>query len=219
MDMRISERAARVLGCLLEKEMATPDYYPLSLNALVNACNQKSNRQPVVDYDETEVVCALDELKELQLVWQSDAGRVPRYGENLIKQQHLVAREAAILTLLLLRGPQTTGELRGRSERLHAFATLEEAEQTLAAMEETGFVRKLARQPGQKECRYAQLLTGEPEESAAGAMVHHARIEEATQRVHAEEERLTALEEEVQILRAELAELRAAFLDFRKQFE
>ncbi|MEW6427858.1 MAG: YceH family protein [Thermodesulfobacteriota bacterium] len=218
MNWRISERAARVLGCLLEKEMATPDYYPLSLNALVNACNQKSNRQPVVEYDETEVVRALNELKELQLAWQSDASRVPKYGENFIKLQNMVAREAAVIALLLLRGPQTVGELRGRSERLYAFESLEEVEQTLAAMEESGFVRKLARQPGQKECRYAQLMAGEPDEAAGGGG-QHARMEEATQRVRAEEEQLAELTEEVQRLRDELAELRAAFFEFRKQFE
>jgi len=215
MDLTISTTAVRVLGCLLEKEMATPDYYPLSLNALVNACNQKTNRFPVVDLDEVTVVRALDELKKLQFVWQSDAARVPKYGENFVKLRNLLPAEAALVCLLLLRGPQTAGELRGRSERMHAFESLEQVEQTAAALIDVGLICRLPRQPGRKEARYAHLLAGAPqnvEETIAAP-------ESATLMVRAENERLSALEEEVAELRRELDELRQAFVSFKGQFD
>ena len=215
LDFELNAVEARVLGCLLEKEMATPEYYPLSLNGLVNACNQKSNREPVVSYDEHAVAKALESLKEKRLVWRTDAARVPKYGQEVDRKFSLAKREMAVLCLLLLRGPQTVGELRGRSERLYGFADLEEAGATLQGLEEMGLVRKLPRQPGRKESRYAHLLGGEPEnvEQAAAAP------EAATLQVRAENERLAALEQEIEALRTGLTELRAAFLDFKHQFE
>ncbi len=214
MDFMLDDIEARVLGALIEKDMTTPEYYPLSLAALTAACNQKSNRDPVVDYDETTVVRALDSLREKRLAVRSDASRVPKYAEVFVKRNNLLGREAAILMVLLLRGPQTVGELRGRAERAHTFESLEEVESTLTALAETGYVLRLPRQPGRKECRYAQLLSGEPavEEYAA-------RPEAATVQVRQENDRLAALTQEVAELRAELAGLQAEFARFRAQFE
>lgn len=217
-EYTLNEIEARVLGALLEKELTTPEYYPLTLKALTAACNQKSNREPVMELDEGAVVRSLDGLKGKHLVVQSDASRVPRYEEIFARHHKLVTRELAVICLLLLRGPQTVGELRGRSERMHGFASLEETEEVLESLAEMGFLRKMVRQPGQKECRYTHLLSGEVVESfvPSGAA---ARPEEATIRVRAENERLAALELEVQGLREELAELCQAFADFRAQFE
>lgn len=216
MDFELSAAEARVLGALLEKDMATPDYYPLSLNALVNACNQKSNRNPVVAYDEKAVVRALDGLKEKQLVWQSDADRVPKYAHSLDKRLNMVRREAAVVCLLLLRGPQTAGELRGRSDRLYEFNSLEEVFETLQALEEVGAVMKLERQPGRKESRYAHLLSGEPQLVDSPGM---AAPEQATIEVREESERIAALAQEVEGLRENLDDLREEFRQFKKQFE
>lgn len=215
LDFELNAVEARVLGCLLEKEMATPEYYPLSLNGLVNACNQRSNREPVVSYDEHTVAKALDSLKNKRLAWRSDAARVPKYGQEVDKKFSLMAREMAVLCLLLLRGPQTVGELRGRTERLYGFADLEEVGVTLQGLEEMGLVRKLPRQPGRKESRYGHLLGGEPENVEPVT----AAPEAAVLQVRAENERLAALEQEIETLRTELQELRAAFLDFKQQFE
>lgn len=215
LDFELNAVEVRVLGCLLEKEMATPEYYPLSLNGLVNACNQKSNREPVVSYDEHTVAKALESLKSKRLVWRSDAARVPKYGQEVDKKFSLMAREMAVLCLLLLRGPQTVGELRGRTERLYAFNELEEVGTTLQGLEEMGLVRKLPRQPGRKESRSAHLLGGEPENVEPATAVPEA----ATVQVRAENERLAFLEQEMNNLRTELAELRAALLDFKRQFE
>ena len=213
----LDEVEARVLGALLEKAMTTPEYYPLTLKALTAACNQKSNREPVMELDEAAVVRGLDWLKEKRLLRQSDASRVPRYEELFSRHHKLVNREMAIICLLLLRGPQTVGELRGRSERLYGFASLGETEEVLANLVEMALLRKLARQPGQKECRYAHLLSGEVVEPINSPGV--AKMEEATHMVRCENERLTGLEHEVLGLREELAELRRALADFRAQFE
>lgn len=208
---------ARVLGALIEKEMTTPEYYPLTLKALTAACNQKSNREPVMELDEAAVVRGLDGLKVKRLLRQSDASRVPRYEEIFARHHKLVNREMAVICLLLLRGPQTVGELRGRSERMYGFATLEETEEVLENLAEMGFLLKMARQPGQKECRYAHLLSGEMVEPVTPAGV--ARPEEATLKVRAENERLDTMELEIQAMMEELAQLRQAFADFRAQFE
>lgn len=208
---------ARVLGALIEKEMTTPEYYPLTLKALTAACNQKSNREPVMELDEAAVVRGLDGLKGKRLLIQSDASRVPRYEEIFARHHKLVNREMAVVCLLLLRGPQTIGELRGRSERMYGFASLEETEEVLESLAEMGFLLKMARQPGQKECRYAHLLSGEIIEPATSG--GSSRPEEATLKVRAENERLAEMELELQVIREELAALRQAFADFRAQFE
>lgn len=216
MDFELNAEEARVLGALLEKEMATPDYYPLSLNALLNACNQKSNRNPVVSYDEKTVFRALDGLKEKHLVWRSDADRVPKYAHGLDKRLNLVRREAALVCLLLLRGPQTIGELRGRSERLYEFISLEEVAETLQNLEDMGTVRKLPRQPGRKESRYAHLFAGEPEQTETDSV---AWPETAALPAGEDGETIAALQQEVASLRADMEEMRREFLEFRRQFE
>ncbi len=216
-DYTLTEAEARVLGSLLEKEMSTPEYYPLTLKALTAACNQKSNREPVVNYDETTVVRTLDALKEKRLVRQSDASRVPRYEEIFIRNGNLVDREAALVCLLLLRGGQTLGELRGRSERLYSFSSMEEVEEVLQNLIDLEVVKKMERLPGQKESRFVHLLCGEVSELPAGKS--GARAEEATRLVRAENERLAALEDEVRALRDELEETRQALRDFQAQFE
>jgi uncharacterized protein len=203
MDFQLDAVEARVLGSLLEKEVATPEYYPLSLNALVNACNQKSNREPVVQYDEDTVEAALDSLRNKGLALRSTGrdSRVPKHAQRFTEKFNFGRREAAVLCVLLLRGPQTTGELRGRTERLYTFDDLEAVESTLHRLAEIGFTKQLPRQPGTKEPRWAQLMCGDVEaaEVAAAAPVERG-------------DRVARLE-------AELAELRREFEDFRRRFE
>ena len=138
MDICLTPEEMRVLGCLLEKKMATPEYYPLSLNALLNACNQKVNRTPVVTYDEPTVLQALEGLRGHQLLWINSSGRVVKYKEGLVERFDLAQDQAAALCILLLRGPQTVGEIRGRTDRLHAFDALEAVHDTLARLSELG---------------------------------------------------------------------------------
>ncbi|TLM65553.1 MAG: DUF480 domain-containing protein [Deltaproteobacteria bacterium] len=218
MELPINTIEARVLGCLIEKELATPEYYPLTLNALTSACNQKSNRDPVMTLDEADVVRALDALRFKRLAHQSAEGvRAARYCHNLEGLLRLEPQELAILAELLLRGPQTVGELRGRAERMAPLADLPAVEEALAhlAEREIPLVMRLPRQPGRKEQRYAHLLCGVPE---IGEDVV-APVEPARARVMAENERLTVLETEVAALRAELGELRTQLAAFRAQFE
>jgi uncharacterized protein YceH (UPF0502 family) len=211
----------RVLGALVEKEITTPDYCPLTLNALVNACNQISNRDPIVSFDETTVVRALDGLREkkLALVFYGAESRVPKYAHKLQEVFALSRPEIAVLCVLLLRGPQTVGELRGRTGRMHEFATLADVEATLLALatkKPQPLVAKLPRQAGFKESRFEHLLAGEvPLEPAENAP----RLEPATVAVRLENERLAKLEAETEAMRCELAELKRQFADFRKQFE
>src|SRR5438093_6216592 len=164
MDWQLDPVELRVLGALMEKEIATPDYYPLSLNALVNACNQKSNREPVVSYDEEIVETALAGLRKQGLCMRvSGDSRVPKHEQRFTERDNLGRREAAVLCVLMLRGPQTVGELRGRTERLYNFDDLESVENTLQRLAEIGFVKQLPRQSGYKESRWAQLPAGDVE--------------------------------------------------------
>jgi uncharacterized protein YceH (UPF0502 family) len=219
MEMMLNAIEVRVLGCLAEKEMTTPEYYPLSLNALTNACNQKTNREPVMSLDETDIVRALDRLRQLGLATQSAEGsRVPKYGHNLPGKFHLEPEELAVLTELLLRGAQTVGELRARADRMHPFADLAAVEEVLEELmgKEPPLAARLPRQPGRKEHRYTHLLAGEPEfEEAAPA----ATPEAATLRVRAENERIAALEEEMADLRKEFEKLKQEMTEFKAQFE
>ena len=154
----------RVLGSLLEKQQATPEAYPLTLNALVLACNQKSNRDPVLTLSEADVVSALSRLQELVFVWKVTGSRTDRWEHNLDARWELTARAKALLTLLLLRGAQTPGEMRARSDRLHDFPSLEDVEATLVDMaaEAEPLVFELPRRPGQKETRWSHLVGGAP---------------------------------------------------------
>ncbi|MGA9055464.1 MAG: YceH family protein [Terriglobia bacterium] len=214
---KLHEIEVRVLGSLAEKEITTPDYYPLSLNALINACNQKSNRDPVMALDERVVTQALDSLNEKSLAGQvtSADSRVPKYAHRLQEVFNFDRREMAVLCVLLLRGPQTPGELRGRAERMYQFDDLEVVESALRHLmeREPPLVKKLARQPGTKESRYAHLLAGDVEGWIAPAEAH-AVAATGDQ----DEQRITRLETEVQSLRTEIADLRQQLEDFRKQF-
>ena len=206
MDLQLEPAEARVLGSLLEKEIATPEYYPLSLNALVNACNQKSNRDPVVSYDDDTVENALQGLRTKGLAVRiSGESRVPKHGQRFTEKFNFGRREAALLCVLLLRGPQTPGELRGRAERLYPFDDLDAVESTLNRLSEMEFVKRLPRQPGFKESRYAHLLSGDVD-----------TVDEAVatgpERAPSDRDRIAALE-------AALSALRAEFDEFRKRFE
>lgn len=215
MEFIMDEMEMRVLGSLIEKEIATPEYYPLSLNALVNACNQKTNREPVVTYDEVTVVRALNSLKEKRLVRRSDTSRVPKYEENLVKTHNLINKESALICVLLLRGPQTLGELRTRTDSLCKFGDTDEVETTLADLSDRGFVVKLPRQPGHKESRFAHLFAGQPQISE----VPQAKPETATLVVKAEDDRLAHCEQEIALLRQEINGLKEDFQAFKRQFE
>lgn len=166
MKIELNNREVRVLGCLMEKSMVTPEVYPLSLNALINACNQKSNRKPVVSWDENTVQDTADTLERKGWVNRSLAGRVPRYEECLTRQLNMVAAEAAALCVLLLRGAQTPGQIRSRTDRMYAFDSLEGVQETLNRLMEWGLARKLDLVPGHKEARYAHLL-GEVSDAVA----------------------------------------------------
>jgi uncharacterized protein len=217
MDILLTDNEVRVLGCLMEKEMVTPDYYPLSLNALTNACNQKSNRNPVVSYDEETVVYALNGLRERKLARQSNVSRVPKYEQIFSKELHLITREEAIICILLVRGPQTIGEIRSRTERMYAFRDLDEVQETLSSLEDMGgLVNKLPRQPGRKESRYAHLLSGEPQETIVETAP---RPEAATVIVRRENERIKELQEQIDKLRQELQALQHEFVTFKSQFD
>jgi len=218
MEFTLNPIEARVLGCLVEKELATPEYYPLTLNALTNACNQKSNRDPVMALEDADVVRALDSLRFQRLAHQSAEGvRSAKYCHNLEGLLRLEPQELAILAELLLRGPQTVGELRGRAERMSPLADLAAVEEVLTnlAEREIPLVVRLPRQAGRKEQRYAHLLSGPPEVSDE----HTPPLEPARRQVLAENERLAALEVEVATLREEVAGLRAQLETFRAQFE
>lgn len=210
----------RVLGSLIEKQISTPDYYPLTLNALTNACNQLTNRDPVLSLDEQTIVRALDGLRDKRLatLFHGAESRVSKYRHALNDVLPLTPAEVALLCVLMLRGPQTVGELRTRSERLFAFDNLPEVETALNGLmtREPPLVSKLPRQPGTKEARYAQLLSG-PVETATAE--RPAPLEPATIAVRAENERIAVLEKETSELRRELMELKQQFADFRKQFE
>jgi uncharacterized protein YceH (UPF0502 family) len=209
MDLLLDAAEVRVLGCLLEKEIATPEYYPLSLNALTNACNQKSNRDPVVSYDEQTVEDALSSLRDKGLAVRISGrdSRVPKHAQRFTEQCNLGRREAAVICMLLLRGPQTVGELRGRTERLYAFDDLEGVEATLHRLAEMAFVKQLPRQPGFKEPRFAHLLAGDVEAEPAPAPEPAVRSS-----APGDHERIAALE-------AEMAQLRREFDEFRRRFE
>jgi uncharacterized protein YceH (UPF0502 family) len=215
MDFILNDVEVRVLGSLMEKSLTTPEYYPLSLNSLTNACNQKSNREPVVSYDETTVVRALDSLREKQLVVLSSSARVPKYAEIFTSTRKVVTREAALLMIILLRGPQTLGELRNRTERVYRFADLADVEATLEEMCGIGYLTKLPRMAGRKEPRYAHLFAGAVEIDSETA----APPEPATLAVRAENERIASLEEEIKELRRQLDTLQEEFTKFRQEFE
>jgi len=210
MDIVLDDAEVRILGCLIEKEMTTPEYYPLSLNALTNACNQKSNRWPVVSYDETSAGQKLEGLQKKGLVMKTHmpGSRVTKYMHEILDRFDLSREEIALLCELMLRGPQTAGELRVHSERMSPFESLEEVERTMQGLMEhhPPLATKLAKEAGRKEARFMHLFSGAdvPSEPA---------VSEA-----AGSERMMRIEQEIARLRDELEELRQAFADFKSQF-
>lgn len=215
-----------MLGSLVEKQVTTPDYYPLTLNALVNACNQISNRDPVVRYDERTVTDAVESLRSKNLVYifYGADSRVPKYKHMAREVFGLSPQELAVVCVLMLRGAQTVGEIRGRTGRLYEFADLSEVEATLdgLARRDEPLVAKLPRQTGRKEARYAHLLEGMPaveEMDEAQASSSETRATSSRAARTNEGERVMRLEAEVESLRAELSELRQRFDEFRRQFE
>jgi hypothetical protein len=224
MDYSLSDVEARVLGALVEKEIATPEYYPLSLNALVNACNQKSNREPVMTLDEGAVRSAIRSLNDLGFTrFASSAdSRVGKYEHRLNETFNFHRHEIAILCVLLLRGPQTPGELRMRAERMYAFEDLESVHNALnlLAKREPPLVKVLPRQPGTKESRYVHLLSPVEDVSQAEAetSVQARKTERPADGVDRQEQ-FAAMEAEIGRLRGEVAALKEQFAQFRKQFE
>jgi uncharacterized protein len=216
MSLLLTEIEVRALGSLIEKDITTPDYYPLSLNALVNACNQKNNREPVMTLDEDSVSDALATLQEKRLAGPASGAdsRVTKYEHRLQEVFNFDRREIAILCVLLLRGPQTPGELRGRTERMYRFQALDDVISTLdrLSQRQPPLAAVLPRQPGTKESRYMHLFSGD----APAAESAPARMQPSSRQ---NPDRLAHLENEVLELRREVAEIQQQLADFRKQFE
>jgi uncharacterized protein YceH (UPF0502 family) len=217
MAIVLNDVEARVLGALVEKDITTPDYYPLSLNALVNACNQKNNRDPVMNLDENQVRDALSRLQEMNLAGPASGAdsRVTKYEHHLQDVFNFSRGETAVICVLLLRGPQTPGELRGRTERLQRFEDLEAVQAALQHLmrREPPLAVMLPRQPGTKESRYAHLLSGE---------IHVAEMASrnaATPTDHSDQQRIARLEQHVASLQREVSDLKQTVEAFRKQFE
>ena len=215
---QLNENEARILGSLVEKQLTTPEYYPLTLNALVNACNQKNNREPVMSLGEGAVSTSVELLRDRNLIYvfYGSTSRVPKYKHMLPSVYELEPSETAVMAVLLLRGPQTLGELRTRTERMHNFAGLGEVQETLDGLSrrEEPLVVKLPVLPGQKEARFAHTLSGEIDVEALAA-AHPTRSAQTS----ASADRIAKLEEEVTRLREEVESLKTTFEEFRKQFE
>lgn len=221
MSTILSEIEIRVLGSLVEKQVTTPEYYPLTLNALTVACNQKNNRHPVTSYDEPAVASALEGLREKNLVYvfYGSTSRVPKYKHVMTEVMHLSVSQLAIMCVLMLRGSQTLGEIRERAGRLHEFSTIEEVEttlDTLSVREPESLVARLPRQQGQKEARYSHLLRGEisfePTES------NELPKRNLRSQGH-DNERILELEQDLKMLRDDVKALQVQFEEFKRQFE
>ena len=215
MNTILSAIEIRIIGSLIEKELTTPEYYPLTLNALKNACNQKNNRNPVVSFDENLIEPVLNKLRDKSLarrVTGSDI-RVPKYKQGFTEELNLQPDETAVICELMLRGPQTPGELKGRASRMFNFDSLSQVHEVLQRLlnREQHMVIKLPRQSGMKESRYAHLLSGEPE-------INNPEIRE-NEIAAAEDDRITKLEEQVLTLRNDFEELKNQFENFRAQLE
>jgi uncharacterized protein YceH (UPF0502 family) len=219
----LSEIEIRVLGALVEKQVTTPEDYPLTLNALTLACNQKNNRQPVTAYTEDQVSRAVETLREknLSYVFYGSTSRVPKYKHVMPEVMRLSHAQTAVMCALMLRGPQTPGELRSHAGRLHEFASLEEIEETLQSLisrEDDAMVARLPRQVGQKEVRFTHLLSGELDLEALAVEAERAANVAAAPR-RSSSDQVTRLEEKVEALTAEVEKLKTQFEEFKKQFE
>jgi uncharacterized protein YceH (UPF0502 family) len=219
METMLSAHEARVLGSLIEKELTTPEYYPLTINSLTAACNQKSNRDPVMTLSENDVRKAMDLLRGKTLAWEMNltGSRVPKYEHNLPAKFGFTQQESSVLCVLMLRGPATPGEIRGCTGRMYAFKDPAEVEETLRNLteKENGpFVAKLPVLPGKKEHRYAHLFSGEPPSMPAGAS-----YVESAPSGQSPDDRIVALEERITLIAEELVEMKQAFEAFKKSFE
>lgn len=220
MEGALSAVEIRALGCLIEKQITVPESYPLTLNALLSACNQTTNRDPVTSYDESAVAAALEGLREKGFVRRVIGARAPRYEHRFNEQYTLGRGETAAMCVLMLRGPQTAGEIRARAGRLHAFAGLEEVEAALQSLVGAAppLAIRLPRLPGTKESRVAHLLGGEPR-AADEAQAGESQPGPAGSEAHADPDRLARLEAEVGGLRQEVQELRQQLLDLKRPSE
>lgn len=211
---QLTEIEARIVGALIEKQLTTPEYYPLTLNSLVAACNQKTNREPVMSLDDRTVQSSLDDLRDKNIVYvfYGSGSRTVKYKHILPDIYNLEPSETAVMCVLMLRGPQTIGEIRERTGRLYDFRDLNDVNETLEALmkRDEPLIVRLERAPGQKEARYAQLLCGEvtsyvpPERASRGG---------------GNDERFEKLEQEIETLKSELESIRGEFAEFKKQFE
>jgi uncharacterized protein YceH (UPF0502 family) len=223
MTTLLNDTEVRVLGSLVEKQVTTPEYYPLTLNSLTLACNQKNNRNPVTSLDENTVAEALESLREKNLtyVFHGSNSRVPKYKHVMTEVLHLNPKELAVMCVLMLRGTQTPGELRSNGSRLYSFSGLEEVDETLnglIAREPEPLVTRLPRQAGQKEVRYAQLLSGELAFEASAETEAAAALRPLPAR-RSDSERVAKLEAEIEELRSSFGELKEQFEGFKRQFE
>src|SRR5437899_1307462 len=215
----LTDIEVRVLGSLIEKQVTTPEYYPLTLNALTLACNQKNNRSPVTAFTESQVEQALNSLREKNLayIFHGSTSRVPKYKHVAPEVLHLTPPEMAVMCVLMLSGPQTVGEIRTRGSRLYDFSGLEEVDETLHALstkDTEPLAMKLPRQPGQKDARFAHLLSGEVN---VEQLAEQSTAFRQTRR--SSDERIEKLEERVETLTLEVEKLRQQFEGFKKQFE
>jgi len=218
LQLQLSDIEVRVLGSLIEKDITTPDYYPLSLNALVNACNQKNNRDPIMNLDEDSVRDALNTLQEKRFAGPAGGAdsRVTKYEHRLQEVFNFDRREIAVICVLLLRGPQTPGELRGRTDRMYRFEALDDVQTTVQRLmdREPPLVRVLPRQPGTKESRYVHLFAGD-----TFPAVEPSHVAVPARSGHSDDQRIAALEAQVSSLRTEMDELRRQLADFTGQFK
>ncbi|HMS39652.1 MAG TPA: YceH family protein [Pyrinomonadaceae bacterium] len=215
MSEHLTEIEARIIGSLVEKQLTTPEYYPLTLNALVAACNQKTNREPVVNYTEATVSQSLDDLRDKNLVYvfYGSTSRVPKYKHIFGDYFELEPSEVAVLSVLMLRGAQTIGELHQRTHRLYEFKGLGDVNETLESLlkRDEPLITKLERAAGQKEARYAHLLCGE--------VLNYTPPERTSRGSSANDERIEKLEQELETLKSEFTSFREEFEEFKKQFE
>jgi uncharacterized protein len=218
LNATLNEYELRALGAMVEKHIATPDYYPMTLNALVNACNQKNHRDPVVSYDETIVAKALDGLREKNLayVFHGSEARAPKYGHLFPKAFDLSEAETPLMCVLILRGPQTSGELRSRTQHLRSFGSLAEVETLLQglSLREEPLIVKLPRQPGSRESRFAHLLGGPVEMEQSEAPPH---LAPSVLQRHSENDKIAKLEEEIASLHMELSDLKQQFAELKRE--
>jgi uncharacterized protein len=209
MNYPLTDIEVRILGSLVEKKLSTPNYYPLTLNSLTLACNQKNSRNPVTEYTEDNVLSAIKGLILKRLIWESTLGRVPKYEENFLKSMNLEYSEAALICAIMLRGAQTPGELRINAEKMHTFHSHDDLNAAMETLYEKGLITRLPRQPGQKEQRITHLLFGEPALQIGGQVSAESSIPPASDEVI----------NEIAAIRKELEELKASFKKFKDQFE